>query len=811
MPFFLDVVLPLPLNNSYTYAITQAEASVLVPGMRVVVPFGKRKIYTSISLKVHQQAPETYTPKQIDSIIDQYPIIPQLQLSFLSWIASYYQAPLGIVVRTALPSAMLLESEMEMVTHQWTAITPSLSKHAQQLLQQLEQNATYSLAQVQQLLLLKNPYPVLHELTTAAYVSLKEEVYARYQPKLKTEICLDPAYKHEDALRDLMSSLATKPKQYKTLLTFLQQKAPVWSPAFSALDTVSISSLNTLVKNNVLQKHKRAVDRLPAKIEQDSPLSPLSVSQKKGIDSIEQQWNTKDVVLLHGVTGSGKTEVYMHLIKKQLDAGKQVLYLVPEIGLTTQLMHRLHSFFGAYLAVYHSRFSPLERTEVWQKTNQKKSEAQLILGARSAVFLPFQDLGLVIVDEAHETSFKQYDASPRYHARDAAMVLARMYGAKVILGTATPSLESYRHAATQKYGLVTLTKRFKEAAMPEISFIDLTDAYRKKQMQGHLAQALVHEISETLAAKRQVLLFQNRRGYASFIECSQCAHVPQCPSCDVSLTYHQVQRELRCHYCGHTDQYTAACTACGTVSPRTQGLGTQQLEEEIQLLFPTARVARMDLDTTRSKKAHEKLINSFSSGALDILIGTQMITKGLDFKHVTLVGVLSADSFLHFPDFRAHERAFQVLTQVAGRAGRIGEPSKVLIQTFQPNHPVLAFVKAYDYPSFYAQQIQQREQFAYPPYTRIIRIELKCKNMSTLISAGDWLKKGLQERFPHVLGPVPPVVARVRNYYILHTLIKLPLNGSQSAAKKRLGALLHSFAQIGSFKQVRTAIDVDPQ
>lgn len=811
MPFFLEVVLPLPLKNSYTYQITPAEAAVIVPGMRIVVPFGKRKMYTSIAVKLHQKAPETYTPKQIDSIIDEAPVLTEMQLSFLSWIASYYQAPIGLVVRTALPSAMLLESETEIVAHQWGAVAPSLSKHAQLLLTYIQSNTTYSLAQIQQLVSIKNPYPVLAELSDAGYISLKEEVYARYQPKQKTEICLHPKYTDDAALKDLLESLTSKPKQYQTLLVFLQQKAPVWSASLNALEAVSPSSVNTLIKKGVLLKNIRYVDRLSSKTSADSPLVPLSIPQQKGLLSIEEQWNTKDVVLLHGVTGSGKTEVYMQLIAKQLALGKQVLYLVPEIGLTTQLMQRLHTFFGAHLAVYHSRYSPQERTEIWQKVIGSNPKAQLILGARSAVFLPFQDLGLVIIDEAHETSFKQYDASPRYHARDAAMVLARMHQAKVLMGTATPSMETYQHTQTQKYGLVTLTERFKEAAMPEISFIDLAEAYRKKQMQGHLAKELVQEISETLTSKRQVLLFQNRRGYASFIECSQCAHVPQCPSCDVSLTYHQVQGELRCHYCGHTEQYTAACTACGTVTPLTQGLGTQQLEEEIQLLFPTARVARMDLDTTRNKNAHEKLINAFSSGSIDVLIGTQMITKGLDFKHVALVGVLSADNFLHFPDFRAHERAFQVLTQVAGRAGRLGEPSKVLIQTFQPNHPVLHFVKNYDYPSLFTQQIEQRQQFAYPPFTRIIRVELRCKNMSTLISAGDWLKKGLQERFHHVLGPVAPVVARVRNYYILHTLIKLPLDVSQSAAKQRLDTLLHSFAQIGVFKQVRTAVDVDPQ
>jgi primosomal protein N' (replication factor Y) len=501
----------------------------------------------------------------------------------------------------------------------------------------------------------------------------------------------------------------------------------------------------------------------------------------------------------------------MHLIAQQLAKGKQVLFLVPEIGLTTQLMQRLYTFFGKQLAVYHSRYSPQERTETWNKILADKEEARLVLGARSAVLLPFQNLGLVVVDESHEMSYKQYEASPRYHARDAAMVLSRIHQAKVILGSATPTVESYAHAKSGKYGLVSMTTRYRDAQMPEISYVDLSEAYRKKQMSGHLAQPLIQAIEETLLSGKQVLLFQNRRGYASFVECRQCAHVPQCPSCDVSLTYHQVSKELRCHYCGYTDQYTPACKACGALAPQTQGLGTQQLEEEVQALFPSARISRMDLDTTRKKHAHQKLINAFSRQEIDILIGTQMITKGLDFKQVTLVGVLSADNFLHFPDFRAHERAFQVLTQVAGRAGRLGDESNVLIQTFQPQHPVLSFVSNYDYASFYELQIKQREQFGYPPYVRMIRIELKHKNMSTLITASEWLKKGLLARFSHVLGPVAPAVGRVRNYYILHILIKLPLEASQSAAKKRLATLLQSFGMVGAFSQVNARVDVDPQ
>jgi primosomal protein N' (replication factor Y) len=811
MSFFLDVVLPLPLKETFTYVITPAEADVIKPGMRIIVPFGKRKKYTAIAWRTHQVPPKTYAPKQIESIIDTQPVLESKQLAFLHWIAEYYQSPIGLVLRTAMPSLMLLESETEIITHDWQQLPDTLSKNTILLLGQLQTNSSYSIAHIQQLIAIKNPYVILKELVAEGFVSLKEEVYAKYAPKQQTEVMLHPNVKGEDALRQVMDELASKPKQYKTLLTFLQQKAPVIMSEFSKIETVSPSSLKTLIKNEVLSKYQRIMDRLPKKLTPDIPLKPLSDHQLKAKSAIETQWQTKEIVLLHGITGSGKTEVYMHLIAHQLAMGKQVLFLVPEIGLTTQLMQRLHAFFGKQLVVYHSGYSPQERTETWNKILTNKDEARLVLGARSAVLLPFQNLGLVVVDESHEISYKQFESSPRYHARDAAMVLSRVHKAKVILGSATPTVESYAHAQSGKYGLVSMTVRFKDAQMPRISYIDLSEAYRKKQMSGHLAQPLIRAIEETLVSGKQVLLFQNRRGYASFVECRQCAHVPQCSSCDVSLTYHQVTKEMRCHYCGYTEQYTPACKACGTLAPQTQGLGTQQLEEEVQSLFPSARISRMDLDTTRKKNAHQKLIDAFSRQEIDILIGTQMITKGLDFKQVTLVGVLSADNFLHFPDFRAHERAFQILTQVAGRAGRLGDESKVLIQTYRPQHPILGFVSNYDYNSFYNLQIKQREQFGYPPYMRMIRIAIKHKNMSTLITASEWLKKGLISRFANVLGPVAPAVGRVRNYYILHLLIKLPLEASQSTAKKRLSKLLKSFEMVGAFSQVNTSIDVDPQ
>ncbi|MGB0254858.1 MAG: DEAD/DEAH box helicase, partial [Flavobacteriaceae bacterium] len=477
MPFFVDVILPLPLKDAFTYAITPAEAEVIQSGMRIIVPFGKRKRYTAIAFRVHQNPPKAYDPKQIESIIDQQPVLSAVQLSFLEWMAAYYQASLGLVIRTALPSVMLLESETEIVTHSWDKIPDTLSKNALQLLQQIQPNSLMSLSHIQQLITLRNPYPILKELAALGFVSLKEEVYAQYRPKTQNEIVLHPKLHSDEALKAILEELAAKPKQHQTFLTFLQQKPPVVASEFSKLETVSPSSFKTLIKHQILAKQERIIDRLPAKTTPDDPLLPLSPPQQEAKKDIEHFWKTKDITLLHGVTGSGKTAVYMHLIATQLAAGKQVLFLVPEIGLTTQLMQRLYQFFGQYLAVYHSKYSPQERAETWDNILTNTPKTRLVLGARSAVLLPFQNLGLVVVDESHETAYKQYDAAPRYHARDAAMVLARKHNAKVLLGTATPAMESYRHAETGKYGLVSLTARFNEAQMPEISFVDLAEAY----------------------------------------------------------------------------------------------------------------------------------------------------------------------------------------------------------------------------------------------------------------------------------------------------------------------------------------------
>lgn len=530
MSFFLDVVLPLPLKETFTYVITPAEIDVIRPGMRIIVPFGKRKKYTAIAWRIHQIPPKTYAPKQIESIIDTQVVIESKQLEFLHWIAEYYQSPIGLVLRTAMPSLMLLESETEIITHDWQQLPNTLSKNTILLLGQLQTNSSYSIAHIQQLIAIKNPYVILKELVAEGFVSLKEEVYAKYAPKQQTEIMLHPNVKGEDAIKQVMDELAAKPKQYKTLLTFLQQKTPVIMSEFSKIQTVSPSSLKTLIKNGVLVKYTRIIDRLSKKLTPDISLKPLSEQQLEAKSAIETQWQTKDVVLLHGITGSGKTEVYMHLIAHQLTMGKQVLFLVPEIGLTTQLMQRLYAFFGNHLTVYHSRYSPQERTETWNKILANKKEARLILGARSAVLLPFQNLGLVVVDESHDISYKQFESSPRYHARDAALVLSRLHKAKVVLGSATPTVESYAHAQSGKYGLVSMTVRFKDAQVPQIFYVDLSKAYLKKQMSGHLAQPLIRAIEETLVSGKQVLLFQNRRGYASFVECHQCAHVPQCSS-----------------------------------------------------------------------------------------------------------------------------------------------------------------------------------------------------------------------------------------------------------------------------------------
>ncbi len=812
MSHYVDLILPLPLRQLYTYEVTFAEYQCIESGMRIIVSFGKKKKYTGIVFCIHDQPPTSYTPKPIDYIIDHQPIIQPTQMKYFEWLSQYYMCPLGLVVKAALPSAMLLESETEVVFQPKEIDINQLSESASILFQFVQEYQRIGFDQIQKLFDRKNPYPIIQELMDLGVVILQEEVYQRYQPKKIKTLSLNDKYQTEEGLDKLLTELSKKTKQREVLMRFInvQKDGQIPLSALKKIKGVSVSSVQTLIKNKVFIISEIEVGRLPSKTIKELPLPVLSDPQQQAHNSIKAQFEKKDIVLLHGVTSSGKTTIYAHMIKNMLSQGKSVLYLIPEIAITTQLIQRLYAYFGQQLAVYHSRYTQNERVEVWQYVLTNNKKARLVIGVRSSIFLPFSNLGLIVVDEAHETAFKQYESSPRYHARDAAIVLAKHHCAKVLLGTATPSLESYYNAKSSKYGLVTLTERYSGVVMPHIDIVDVKEAYRKKKIKGHISNQLHQAIKETLAEGQQVILFQNRRGYASFMECNTCAYVPQCHQCDVSLTQHRHQPGLRCHYCGYEEPIPSHCKACGSPTIDHKGLGTQQIEEEIQVLFPNASIGRMDLDTTRKKNSHATLINDFERRKIDILIGTQMIAKGLDFEHVSLVGVYNADGLLYFPDFRAYERAFQLLVQVAGRPGRSRQQGRVIIQTFSPDHPILYYVHKHDYVAMYDYELKQRNEFFYPPYVRLIRIELRFKNYSTLFEASQWFAKALRANFNQVLGPQPPHVSRIRNQYIQHIQLKLPASQSTVQSKEKLLRIQQSFEHIGAFRAVSVQFDVDP-
>ena len=809
MPFFVDVILPLPVPKLFTYLVTEEEYDFIQPGIRIVVPFGNTKKYAALSHRTHQNTPP-YEAKSIEYIIDQQAVVSSRQLELWEWISHYYMSPLGSVFRTAVPSILLLESETELHFYRSCTDDIKLSTGAAQLLNALEQYGKLNLSDVVKLELSKSPYKLAQELLNQDLIHVREEVYTKFRPKQQKQLALVSSYKSESALRGLLKEIDRYPKQRETLLQLIQQQTSIQKSEFLRMPGVSKSAVETLIKKGVLDQQTVVVDRLAAKKEAETPLQALSNSQQQALASLRDDRNQTDRFLLHGVTASGKTEVYMHLINEVIQQGKQVLFLVPEIALTTQIIQRLYVHFGKRMAVYHSRYTPSERVEVWNKVLAQNPSAQLIVGARSAVLLPFSNLGLIIVDESHEVAYKQFESNPRYHARDAAVVLASLHQAKIVMGSASPSIESTHNSHIGKYNLVEIKERYRGFSMPEIKLVDLKLSQKKKQMKGHFSQTLIDAISKTLEAKEQVILFQNRRGFSSFVNCTACGHVPQCPSCDVSLTYHKQNEKLKCHYCGYNVLSHAHCVACGTAHPKPMGLGTQQIETEIQQLFPDARVGRMDSDTTKGKHGHRDLINRFAQHDFDILVGTQMLTKGLDFGRVTLVGVVLADGLLNFQDFRAHERAFQMLLQVSGRAGRKDRMGRVLIQTYDNNHLVLQQLQQYDYDSMFSVQLKQREEFHYPPFMRLIRFELKHKNFSALQEAANWFSQALHNQFPQVLGPQSPPVGRIRNQFLIQILLKLPASQSAAPAKEQLMRICKRFEQISAFRSVKLAIDIDP-
>ncbi|MEP4531762.1 MAG: primosomal protein N' [Cyclobacteriaceae bacterium] len=816
---FAEVILPLPLKGTFTYTTSGLDKDQLQIGCRVIVQFGKRKIYTGILYELHDRSPQEYSPKPILDIIDTQPVFTATQLTFLQWMADYYMCTLGEAVNAALPSGLKISSESLI------SINPDIdlddldiSEKERIILTNLE-SADLTLDEIASLLEIKSPHNHIKSLSSKNAIHLFERVKDKYKPKTETRIRLNPELNNEQSIEELFQSLEKKPKQTDLLLSYLKSTNILESPSHNErgtpkkelLEDASTSSLKTLIKNGVLIEWKQSISRLHFEDAGDYNIPMLSDDQQRAKDEILAHFETKSTVLLKGITGSGKTEVYISIIEDILENEGTALYLLPEIALTTQIIKRLRRAFGDSFGVYHSRYSENERVEVWNKV--LKGEYKFVVGVRSAVFLPFQDLSLIIVDEEHENSYKQYDPAPRYHARDAAIYLASLFHAKTLLGTATPAVETYKNALDEKFGLVRMDNRFGEVNMPEILFADMSQERKRKTLKGNFSSKLLNEIESALDNNNQVILFQNRRGYAPYVECQQCGYHAKCPNCDVSLTYHIYQNVLVCHYCGHKKSMITECPQCQSHEMRTLSFGTEKLEEELEILIPNARIQRMDLDSTRNKNSYQRIIDDFEVGNIDILIGTQMVSKGLDFEKVVLVGVFAADRMINFPDFRSHENAFQMIHQVSGRSGRRKDKGKVVIQTNDPSQGILQLVRRHDYESFYNQEILEREKFLYPPFYRIIKITFKDQDKQKVNEACGYYYREITRQLGtmRVIGPVEPLVGKIRNMYLMDIMIKVEKQGiNLRALKEFLLTSRNILLSQRSYKSVKVQFDVDP-
>ena len=814
--YFIDVLLPLALPKAYTYCITSKEKEFLGQGFRVAVPFGKQKIYTAIVSRIHQVAPQTYEPKSIVMIMDEAPVVTATQLNFWKWMSSYYMCTQGEILRASLPAALMIESQSVLVKKEASKDQLNTLSDTQYLVYEALQKQSLTLDQISQITDLKRVMPLVLDMIDKNAAMIHQRLEEKFKPKKLRMIQLETSFQESKALKSLLDNIARAPKQIAVLMTMLGQKKGLqeWMEVSKIKQQAQVNSsvIKTLIDKGVLKESYQEANRILIKHAQSEfKDKKLSDAQGRALEDIKIELIKKEVVLFEGVTASGKTEVYIHLITEQIKAGKQVLYLLPEISLTSQIVSRLAARFGKQVLVYHSRYSIHERTEIWNQVMDGGLQGQIIVGARSAILLPFQNLGLVIVDEEHENSYKQFDPAPRYHARDSSIYLAKNVNARVVLGSATPSIETAENVRNGKYGWVKLTERYGGVSLPNIELVNLKEAYRKKKMSGMFSESLLDAIRTTLGEGKQVILFQNRRGYAPILECVSCGHAPQCTQCDVSLTYHQTQNQLRCHYCGYNIPMPTQCYACGMPTLTTKGVGTQQIQEQVQQLFPEVTVGRMDWDSTRGKWDFDKIIEAFDNGQIQILVGTQMVVKGLDFKNVLLVGVINADHVLNLPDFRAHERSYQMLCQVAGRAGRSDRKGSVLIQTFQPEHPTLKQVLDHDYSSLFKIQKREREQYRYPPYFRMIRITFKSRQYETVNMASDWFKNVIKQSYKgSVLGPVFPTVARVRNLYHKQLLVKIDHKLNTNEVKSLLTRTYKSFQSIASFRSTRVNFDVDP-
>jgi primosomal protein N' (replication factor Y) (superfamily II helicase) len=816
--YFVDVVLPLAVDRLFTYRVPFELNELIQKGVRVVVPFGKTKYQTGIVLNIHEQPPKDYQVKYVESVLDERPIVVGKQIQFWSWLSEYYMSTLGEVMNAALPGNFKLGSETKIALHpDFDRDTADLSDEAYLLVEALSVQETLDLVEVSKIIEKKNAHPFIKKLIDQRVVISVEELKWKYRPKFATYLRLDERYNNENELRILLDSLENstqKVKQFESLMVFLRNKSQENSYVAKADlldDGATESSLKSLEKNGVLVFESLEISRLKEKGAGEHEKKALSPAQQKAHDEIKAVFEQKDVCLLHGVTGSGKTEIYVELIQEQLSLGKQVLFLLPEIALTTQLIDRLSAYFGDLVGVYHSKFNQNERVEIWNAVlNKDPNRFRVIVGARSAVFLPFTDLGLVIVDEEHESSFKQHDPSPRYHGRDAAIVLGMIHKTKTLLGSATPSMESYYNAQQEKFGLVELNERFGGVQLPEILVADLAEERKNTKAHSVFSQFLIDEMQLALDRNEQIILFQNRRGYTPYWMCEICNWTPTCKSCDVTLTYHKTSNTLKCHYCGYGTPPMGTCGNCGSNRIKMIGFGTERIEDELALLLPKAKIGRLDLDSTRSKEGYSKILDAFDRQEIDILVGTQMVTKGLDFDHVSLVGILDADQILRFPDFRSFERGFQLMTQVAGRAGRKSKRGKVIIQTGQPDQWIIQQVINNDFKTMYKQELLERKNFNYPPFTKIIQLTLKHRDQNHLEGSSAILANALKEVFgSRVIGPEYPLVKRIQNLYIKTIRLKMEREYSQKQIKEKIKTILDLYFSDPMHKSVRVSVDVD--
>lgn len=818
---FAEIIVPLPLYGTYTYRIPPEIEGTVQVGSRVLVQFGKKKFYTGLVSSLHNVTP-TYEVKDIVSVLDPKPLVKYPQLKLWNWISEYYLCSVGEVYKAAVPTGLKPESET-MISLNEEFDTPEgvkLTERQAMVVMLLEEKKRLRISEIEKELKIKNVTQIAGSMLDMGIIHIDEKIVERYHAKSETYIELNIERGDQEGLKEFFDKTHRSQYQEKALICWLdlsgwmQSNRPlldVTRKQLLDLSGISAGILRSMIEKGIFRQEKRSINRFNGNDSvKKQDLATLSPQQQRACQEITEQLRSRQSVLLHGVTGSGKTEVYTHLIDHVLKTGNQVLYLVPEISLTTQLTDRLRKVFGDRLLVYHSKFSDSERVDIWKRLLES-NEPMVVLGVRSSVFLPFGRLGLVIVDEEHESSYKQYDPAPRYNARDTAMVLASMHGAKVVLGSATPSIETYYKATTGKYGLVTLSERYEGAVLPEVEIIDMREQRKKKQNIGTLSSPLIQEMRGALSDNKQVILFQNRRGFAPVVVCQQCGWTPKCENCDVSQIYHKYNNMLKCHYCGYTRALPTVCPACGLNGIEVYGYGTERIAEEVGKNFPEARISRMDLDTTRNKDAYQDIIEDFAAHRTDILVGTQMVSKGLDFGEVRMAGVINADTLLNFPDFRSNERAYNMLEQVAGRAGRRKEKGKVLIQTTNPKENVLEYVKAHDYSSYYQSEIAERERYAYPPFTKIINIYLRNKDGNMVDRAAVIYAKKLREVFgTRVLGPEKPFVGRIALWYIQSIMLKIEAGASMSKVKQILRQIYEQAAAWSEFKSTQIYYDVDP-